>query len=370
MLSVFSYNFEISVDRTDDGFSIKLGVSFCDGVDRFPLGDTLGKSLKGDQVVYDCVELVGGVGESERMLRGVSKEKLGVEDVVVEPELVQVVKEGMHAGFKPTLISEGVGGAYFTYDSTGKIVAVFKPEDEEAGNENNPKNLAHRIIKEGVQPGEGAIREVAARMLDHERLAGVPDTHYTTLEVQEGVFKTGSLQEFVPNTGCCEDISSSFFKTEDVHRIAQLDMRLFNLDRTAENILYLKEKDGSYKLTPIDHSYSLPHKLSKPNFDWMYWKQAYEPFSKDLVEYIQNINLEKDAQALREIGISEDSIAVMKLSTSLLKHCSSLGWTPNKIADFMCRKYKGEDRRSDLEKLIEKAGNDYDTALELISSLQ
>lgn len=49
--------------------------------------------------------------------------------------------------------------------------------------------------------------------------------------------KLGSYQMFVQNEGPVENYSPSLFATDEVHKIAVLDLRLLNLDRNACNIL-------------------------------------------------------------------------------------------------------------------------------------
>ena len=56
-------------------------------------------------------------------------------------------------------------------------VAVFKPADEEAGSENNPRGLSEHVMREGFRPGGGAVRERVAYKLDRG-FAGVPRTAY------------------------------------------------------------------------------------------------------------------------------------------------------------------------------------------------
>lgn len=54
--------------------------------------------------------------------------------------------------------------------------------------------------------------------------------------------KIGSLQIFAENLGPIENFSSDIFDTEEVHKIAILDLRLLNLDRNLCNILVYCEK--------------------------------------------------------------------------------------------------------------------------------
>lgn len=84
---------------------------------------------------------------------------------------------------------------------------------------------------QGIRPGEGAIREVAAYVLDHGHFAGVPPTAMVTCQPNmlpgsagasaHGV-KVGSLQQFVRATTDCEEQGPSAFPVREVHKIAQV----------------------------------------------------------------------------------------------------------------------------------------------------
>jgi len=143
------------------------------------------------------------------------------------------------------LCSEGVGGTYFVRDGKRKRFAVFKPRDEEPGAVNNPKNLLQCPL---LPPGGGAIREVAAYLLDRN-YADVPETYLIEGVVNPGLCypkgqlfpKSGSIQRYKENIGDASSISYTRFPVEEVHRIGLLDIRLFNLDRNYENILIEKK---------------------------------------------------------------------------------------------------------------------------------
>ena len=49
--------------------------------------------------------------------------------------------------------------------------------------------------------------------------------------------KFGSLQMFVNNKGPIENYGSDKFHRDEVHKIAILDLRIFNIDRNEQNIL-------------------------------------------------------------------------------------------------------------------------------------
>ncbi|GMQ01781.1 hypothetical protein CsSME_00048299 [Camellia sinensis var. sinensis] len=200
--------------------------------------------------------------------------------------------------------SEGTGGAYFMVDALGKkYISVFKLVDEEPmavnnlivnrnieiplvlenllnstfdrldrGNYpitssevdeepmvvNNPRGLPISVdgegLKKGTRVGEGALREVAAYILDHPKngrrficgedkgFAGVPPTMmvkclHNGFNHPDGLtVKIGSLQMFMENHGSCEDMGSSAFPVEEAHKISVLDIRMANADRHAGNI--------------------------------------------------------------------------------------------------------------------------------------
>ncbi|KAF2572567.1 hypothetical protein F2Q70_00001371 [Brassica cretica] len=159
--------------------------------------------------------------------------------------------------------------------------------DEEPMAVNNPQQLPlssdGQGLKRGTRVREGAIREVAAYLLDHPKngsksqvmgFAGVPPTamvrsFHKVYNNPKGVSscstkdaKVGSLQMFMKNDGSCEDIGPGAFPVEEVHKISVFDIRMANADRHAGNILTGKGKDGKTVLIPIDHGYCLPENVS------------------------------------------------------------------------------------------------------------
>jgi hypothetical protein len=198
--------------------------------------------------------------------------------------MVSSTYDGLSNGNSPVRSMEGTGGAYFMLDSFGKkIVSVFKPIDEEPMAVNNPRGLPLSTdgegLKKGTEVGGGALREVAAYLLDHPQsghrsyngdelgFAGVPPT--TMVKCLHGGFnhpekitaKIGSLQMFMENSGSCEDIGPGVLPVNEVHKISVMDMRLANADRHAGNILLSKDEDGHTILVPIDHGYCLPNSV-------------------------------------------------------------------------------------------------------------
>lgn len=236
----------------------------------------------------------------------------------------------------------GSGGVYFIKDNLGKPFAVFKPQDEEPGSPSCPRKVPKNNSPPILDPGKGYLREIAAYKLD-KSFAGVPETYLITDAVMKAFPKPfGSIQRFVENDGYCGEVSNSFFSTEDIHRIGILDIRIFNMDRNEENILIKKTETGSYKLVPIDHTYSIPPwgKISKGAwFDWLTWKQAKQPFSQQSLDYIQSIDVEEDVQTLRNLGFDEESVRTLICCTVLLKECSKMGMTLFEIGSKVTRTF-------------------------------
>ncbi|XVF10066.1 hypothetical protein REPUB_Repub07fG0151400 [Reevesia pubescens] len=210
---------------------------------------------------------------------------------LVIKELIDLTFDGLDSGNSPIRSSEGSGGAYFMQDSSGqKYISVFKPIDEEPMAVNNPNGLPLSLdgegLKKGTCVGEGALREVAAYLLDHpmagprsfdsgeKGFAGVPPTvmvkclhkgfnYPDGYEYDSKNIKIGSLQMFVNNVGSCEDMGPRAFPVDEVHKISMLDIRLANADRHAGNILVARNcEEGRVSLVPIDHGYCLPENVS------------------------------------------------------------------------------------------------------------
>lgn len=262
-------------------------------------------------------------------------------------------------------------------DSSGQsYVAVFKPIDEEPMAANNPRGLPLSAdgegLKKGTRVGEGAVREVAAYILDHPRegprpksstekgFAGVPPTVMVKC-LHDGFNnshkkgKIGSLQMFVENSGSCEDMGPTTFPVEDVHRISVLDIRLANADRHAGNILVAHNEKSETFLVPIDHGYCLPESLEDCTFDWLYWPQAKQPYSPDIVAYIRALDAEADIELLKSHGwkLPEECARILRVSTLLLKKGVERGLTAFHIGSMMCR--ETIKKKSLVEKILEEA---------------
>ncbi|XP_058112369.1 phosphatidylinositol 4-kinase gamma 8 [Magnolia sinica] len=287
---------------------------------------------------------------------------------------------------------DGLGGAYFLHSRTGESIAVVKPIDEEPLAMKNPKGgiagwiLGQTSLRRSVQASETGIREVAAYLLDHDGFAGVPPTALVkilhvafhvdrsrssaAIAPQPSV-KIASIQRFVANDFNAGDLGPSSFSITSVHHIGILDIRLFNIDRHAGNILVRKCAHGGYascanhrcesgaaELVPIDHGLCLPESLDDPYFEWLHWPQASVPFAELELNYISRLDPLKDAELLRSElpSLSESSLRILVLCTIFLKCAASAGLCLADIGDMMTREFHGmEEEPSMLERLCKAA---------------
>ncbi|KDD72021.1 phosphatidylinositol 3- and 4-kinase, partial [Helicosporidium sp. ATCC 50920] len=293
---------------------------------------------------------------------------------------------------------EGLGGTYFFRDESGAKVAIMKPVDEEPLAPNNPKGFVGRALggpglKPSVRVGEAAGREVAAYLLDHAGFARVPPT--LMVEISHAAFhqageredgppprKLGSLQEFVAHDGDASELGSSRFRAADVHRIAILDVRLFNTDRHAGNILVRRlpapasgpaaaqavlDRAGEYELVPIDHGFALPEALEPPYFEWQHWSAAQLPLGAVERAYVENLDPDADVALLRRElpGLREPSLRLLWTTTTLLKACVAAGLCLAEVAAVCTRSSVGVDEEaSPLEELCLAARREAEDDLE------
>jgi phosphatidylinositol 4-kinase type 2 len=227
--------------------------------------------------------------------------------------LVQEARRAFSVGLKPDFVLDGSGGSYFLHDVRKNKIAVFKPSDEEPYAPENPRGYLPPLqtgatsasLREGIVPGEACIREVAAFLLDHDGISGVPMT--TLVEAKHAAFnnngsrlkvsqggaavgahsilttphsseilkKVGSFQEFIQSDSCMDDISPSKIPVHEVHKIAVLDIRIMNADRNAANLLVRRRRDDSLELVPIDHGFCLRSVVDNSWMDWCWleWPQ-------------------------------------------------------------------------------------------------
>ncbi|RLN09330.1 phosphatidylinositol 4-kinase gamma 4-like [Panicum miliaceum] len=246
-------------------------------------------------------------------------------------DMIGTTIAGMENGYLPVMSAEGSGGVYFMKDQSGESnIAVFKPIDEEPMAENNPRGLPLSVddegLKRGTRVGEGALREVAAYLLDYPfdgcrshdgtGFSGVPPTALVRSFHLGKELKIGSLKMFVENQGSCEDMGPQAFSVKED---------------------------------------TFPEKFEDCTFEWLYWPQAREPFSTETLAYIKSLDAGKDICLLKFHGweLSSQCFRVLHVSTMLLKKGAERGLTPYDIGSIMCR--ETVNKESEIEGLIEEA---------------
>ncbi|KAJ4713261.1 Phosphatidylinositol 4-kinase [Melia azedarach] len=292
-------------------------------------------------------------------------------------ELVKEIVKGIKNGIDPIPIHSGLGGAYYFRNSEGENVAIVKPSDEEPFAPNNPKGFIGKALgrpglKRSVRVGETGFREVAAYLLDYDHFANVPPTILAKvshsifnlndvmigkkLQNSKKISKIASVQQFIPHDYDASDHGCSNFPVAAIHRIGILDIRIFNTDRHAGNLLVRKldgvGRFGQVELIPIDHGLCLPESLEDPYFEWIHWPQASIPFSEDELEYIRNLNPDRDSEMLRtELPmIREACLRVLVLCTIFLQEAAAFGLCLAEIGEMMSREFRSEDEKpSELE---------------------
>ncbi|GJQ10343.1 hypothetical protein GpartN1_g2134.t1 [Galdieria partita] len=249
----------------------------------------------------------------------------------------------------------GVSGTYFLKQNTSSqnVLGVFKPSDEEPFVENN-RTVNSSSSQQGSwlsavhscqNSGQGALKEVAAYLLDHGVFCAVPQTVLASCDIDLGgdngsnlygqdslETKTGAFQVYVPNVGDAEDYGPGVFSVDAVQRIAFFDLRVLNCDRHGGNLLVTKDmNENVFHLVPIDHGFILPDKFqSYPWPVWMDWPQVKEPICEDVKRYAETLDGEMDARLILDETdgrLSRNSLRILRIMTALLQRAISKNLT-------------------------------------------
>jgi len=176
--------------------------------------------------------------------------------------------------------------------------------------------------------------------------------------------KYGALQAYKEHFASAEDVGNSQFVVDDVHKIGILDIRLLNLDRHLGNLLVAKDPGGALRLIPIDHGYILPdfRNTSDASFEWLHWKQCKVPFSPASKAYIDKLDAIADAIILKKLGIRDEHIMTLILSTTLLRLGAKRGLSLFDIASMIQREGTKENEAL-FERMTKEAGRQADDLL-------
>lgn len=160
--------------------------------DRFKIRRVKGKSADDEHL-----EIHHSVFQAPEWIRPVTKEQLDADHSDGErlsklefDDLVESVRTAIELGLHPTLIAQGSSGSYFVRNTSGKVLGVFKPKDEEPYASKNPKwtKWIHRNLfpfffgRACLIPNLSYVSEAAAYVLDCQlRTNIVPYTEVVSL---------------------------------------------------------------------------------------------------------------------------------------------------------------------------------------------
>ena len=158
---------------------------------------------------------------------------------------------------------------------------------------------------------------------------------------------------YVSDTISAEDMGPSKYSVEQVHKIGLFDIRIFNLDRHAGNMLV----NSKTEIVPIDHALCLPpiNCLGEAEFGWSWWQQCKLPFSLEISNAILNHSTLNDLNILHRLGFEESSILTMMLSQLVLKRMVSNGLTLHEISRLFMRTSLDENVPSVFEMFVRNA---------------
>ena len=278
---------------------------------------------------------------------------------------------------------------------------------QRTGSVSSESEFDSRLIRaSGFHVGEGAYKEVAAYLMDHDRFAGVPQTalakcNFTSDIPEKNVqhsspsrslssesidddfvsdfefkdentssvnedgshlrTKMGAFQVYVENVGDADDFGPGVFDKDQVHRIAILDIRTLNHDRHGGNILVKQSTSGErrYDLVPIDHGYILPEFIGAVPWPvWMDWPMVREPVSNSIKNYVELLDPEAEAAILNEElegKLRPGSLQGLKVATLLLQKGIAAGLTLYDIG-LLIYSHRGEPgAMTQIEKLMVEA---------------
>nr|CAH7728168.1 unnamed protein product [Callosobruchus chinensis] len=157
--------------------------------------------------------------ESQPLLGGLDVSYNQFPDDPAFSELVWQAEVAIDNGIFPERISQGSSGSYFVKNQSGKIIAVFKPKDEEPYGRLNPKwtKWMHKLCcpccfgRSCLIPNQGYLSEAGAYIVDHKLgLNVVPKTrvvklvsetfNYLRIDRQKARVKRAIMEQF-PNVG-------------------------------------------------------------------------------------------------------------------------------------------------------------------------
>jgi len=110
-------------------------------------------------------------------------------------------------------------------------------------------------------------------------------------------------------------------------------------------------------------------------FEWLYWPQARQPYSPEIIDYIRSLNADEDIALLKFHGwnLPVECARTLQISTMLLKKGVERGMTPFAIGSLMCR--ESLNKESVIEGIVKEAldsvlpGTSEETFLDAVSEI-
>ncbi|XP_058451889.1 phosphatidylinositol 4-kinase type 2-alpha isoform X2 [Malaya genurostris] len=179
--------FDISVSK--QASQLQIVDTYSDGIQMNPLA-TVGGDPIGDAHVRNCCRTVDNNNRESLVC---DEDCFPQNEILDDPhfsDLVYSAEIAIDAGIYPERIYQGSSGSYFVKNPANKVVAVFKPKDEEPYGRLNPKwtKWMHKLCcpccfgRACLIPNQGYLSEAGASLVDQKlNLNIVPKTRVVRL---------------------------------------------------------------------------------------------------------------------------------------------------------------------------------------------
>lgn len=313
----------------------------------------------------------------------------------------QVLKDGGSFVAK-TSTERNTSGSYLIKDKEGKIVAIFKPEDEGTWRPNNPNPQfrKHTFSDDAIyfhelnswEQGKQASRQLLAEMLFTGQTTKMP--RGAIVRMQSDQFfdakshaagekapvqtKLGFLQEWIHGTEALISYHPSMkdwpkdrlppqsaldlhdnpildaISLDQFQEIGINDIIIYNEDRQVGNLLVAYDDQGKPNLIPIDNDAILPFKL-KSVFGIYKHQRTKEPFTQASLKLIEGLDPEYIGAMVEKMGLAEQTPINARVLAMVVKKFAAVGGTLHDIESFVSFGNRDKNEVSQLWKMIKEA---------------
>ncbi|MCH9630705.1 MAG: hypothetical protein S4CHLAM37_07090 [Chlamydiia bacterium] len=257
---------------------------------------------------------------------------------------------------KPIAAESGSSGVYFIKDPlTLETTGVFKPSDEEAFCEHNPKHMTLPAgvkqddvlwdMRSGYSFGGDCKREIGSHAIAEALGYGfIPTIREVSVPFKESsqseevVLKSGSIQVYVRGTALVDDPKLlASVPPSDLQRAALFDILTDNADRHVDNVII---DDGEINL--IDQGRCLGTQMyggptqqyhnSMLNSDLVSLPACKIPTDPTVIKEFASMNTKEVEKRLLELGLSEKEIKPMLTRHKVMCYALKKGYTPHEVA--------------------------------------